>query len=349
MSVSILFPYKSDHGGRRDELFSFSLRRWKAIWPDAELCVGITTDTYFNRSKAINLAAQKSHNEMLVIADTDTVIEESALRRAIDEARAENRMMFPYTAYCKLSEETTSDLLSRAVDTTLSQIHFPPEKIETGYVSGVVVVPRNIFFAAGGFDDRFEDWGCEDEAFYWAVKTLVGRAKRIEGSVFHLWHPPAPASITRDGKYSANKAHLFKYQSAAEYPAIMKILCRVGRKTFVETSVNPAASQALVGLGHASLKMQRFEEAEKILIESLEANVNNAHAWFFLGVCRMQQNDPEGANRYFDQCIATDPNSVLAWRAKAQCFGNLGKVTESEICFQKAFEVSGAPVLQLRS
>ncbi|QCK82219.1 hypothetical protein E5Z46_08125 [Geobacillus kaustophilus NBRC 102445] len=43
--------------------------------------------------------------------------------------------------------------------------------------------------AVGGFDERFSAWGGEDDAFSSAVNTLCGHYKRLEHTIYHLWHP----------------------------------------------------------------------------------------------------------------------------------------------------------------
>lgn len=343
-SISVLFPYRSDLGGRRDELFSFSLRRWKLLYPHAELCVGVNTDLHFNRSKAINLAASKSRGEILIVADTDTLFEKPALDAAIEIARTEGRMVFPYSEYRKIDRATSDWILAGRPNLEINATNLAAEKIERGYVSGVVVLPRAAFFAVGGFDDRFEDWGCEDEAFYWAIKTLIGKVSRTEGAVHHLWHPPAETSISRDGKYLANRALLAKYQAAAEFAPAMKILC-AGRVSSTVSSVAPdqienrVRSLELCNHGYALLQDGQFDEAEENFAKSLALNIESAQAWLNYGVSRMNRNDFDGAQRFFDQALASDPSCTQAWRAKGQCFAQAGKISEAEACFLKALQI----------
>ncbi|WP_082034060.1 galactosyltransferase-related protein [Cohnella kolymensis] len=48
---------------------------------------------------------------------------------------------------------------------------------------------RENFWSVRGFDERFEGWGGEDDAFTWAMNTLCGSCIKMDGRHYHLWHP----------------------------------------------------------------------------------------------------------------------------------------------------------------
>jgi hypothetical protein len=58
------------------------------------------------------------------------------------------------------------------------------------------VVPRAVWDNLGGFDERFKGWGWEDMAFQSVVCGLYGH-ERLDGDVWHLWHPRAEERIRR--------------------------------------------------------------------------------------------------------------------------------------------------------
>jgi hypothetical protein len=59
--------------------------------------------------------------------------------------------------------------------------------------SCAIAIRRDAWDQLGGFDERFRGWGWEDMAFQSAACSLVGH-ERIEGDVFHLWHPRSPGA-----------------------------------------------------------------------------------------------------------------------------------------------------------
>lgn len=60
-----------------------------------------------------------------------------------------------------------------------------------------IAIPRKAWDLLGGFDERFRGWGFEDMAFQSAACALAG-AERVEGDVFHLWHPRTPGLGQRE-------------------------------------------------------------------------------------------------------------------------------------------------------
>ena len=51
------------------------------------------------------------------------------------------------------------------------------------------IMPRESYKKIGGLDERFSGWGGEDTAFAVAMNTLYGPYKRLDFSIYHLWHP----------------------------------------------------------------------------------------------------------------------------------------------------------------
>jgi hypothetical protein len=59
-----------------------------------------------------------------------------------------------------------------------------------------MVIPRAVWDDLGGFDERFRGWGFEDMALQSIVVGLYGH-ERIDGDVYHLWHPRSEERIGR--------------------------------------------------------------------------------------------------------------------------------------------------------
>ncbi len=59
--------------------------------------------------------------------------------------------------------------------------------------TGICVVPRSVWDAVDGFDERFKGWGWEDQAFWASCWALGGGFQRVKGTAFHLWHPRSRA------------------------------------------------------------------------------------------------------------------------------------------------------------
>ena len=57
---------------------------------------------------------------------------------------------------------------------------------------GPTIVSREVFDRVGGFDERFEGWGGEDQVFRYRLEKLIGpgiRPPDPSASCYSLWHP----------------------------------------------------------------------------------------------------------------------------------------------------------------
>jgi len=55
--------------------------------------------------------------------------------------------------------------------------------------AGVLVMTRDAYEAIEGYDERFNGWGYEDNAFASKLRKFWGPSERTKGEVAHLWHP----------------------------------------------------------------------------------------------------------------------------------------------------------------
>lgn len=188
MTVTAI-PYRPDFG-HRDQLFTHLKDHfWDQI--GFELLVGHNTEGPFNRAKAINQALDTDW-EIAVIADADTWVPARQLHRAILTARVTGRLVAAFDAVVELSRTCTTDILHGKTSLAGS---FGAEKVRTRHLetqSSMLVIPRTLWDQVGGMDERFEGWGCEDNAFWKACTLHAGEPDRITGNAYHLWHPTAP-------------------------------------------------------------------------------------------------------------------------------------------------------------
>ncbi|OLO37233.1 hypothetical protein BTR23_13840 [Alkalihalophilus pseudofirmus] len=186
-NVSVLIPYKPDNGVR-DNLFKWVRSFYENVMPDVELCIGEDHSELFNRSRAINTAAQKASKEIFVIADGDVIYNPEIIVHAI-KLLDKHAWVIPYRKWLNLDKESTEKILKISPEWPLP-IEVKYKQRGQNPESGVLVLPRKNFNIAGEFDERFKGWGKEDRAFCIAMNTLCGPYKRIEkGFLYHLWHP----------------------------------------------------------------------------------------------------------------------------------------------------------------
>jgi hypothetical protein len=86
-----------------------------------------------------------------------------------------------------------------------------------------VVVPRPLWDAVGGFDERFEGWGGEDDAFHAACRALCG-TERLRGVAWHLWHEESPWRDHRSALYVQAYHLANRYTHTREAKAMRALL-----------------------------------------------------------------------------------------------------------------------------
>jgi glycosyltransferase involved in cell wall biosynthesis len=221
-TISVLIPYRNDGGDHRAWLFQWVLQRWNALLPSAEVVVRSGgPDGPFNRSRAINNAAADARGDVFVIADADTVFHLDELQEAIRLCLG-GTWVLPYGPYVNLDAISTHRVLARPADTDIAIKDVSWDHLLMDSVSGLVVLTREQFGTAGGFDERFERWGFEDRAFQEAADRLVGGHVRVDGGYcFHLWHP---RGADFEGEQIPRARRLYASYQMARTPAQMRQL-----------------------------------------------------------------------------------------------------------------------------
>lgn len=221
MSLSVLIPYFPD-SPERETVFHWVVDRYRLLYPGIQICLGIDYDEPFSRSKARNNAFSEATGDILIINDADTFCNKRYIDAAIDIVQSEDRAwVLPYTRYYnttqngaeKLLQQDPSvdvDVLDLEIGNTVDAKNHPPD----GSVAGVMVVPREAFVTVGGYDEKFQGWGYEDDAFALALDTLWGRHLRVHGYVVHLWHPPAVDGDFKNPNIEANRNRWNAYKRA---------------------------------------------------------------------------------------------------------------------------------------
>lgn len=253
--IPLLVPCRPD-GGRRDQLREWCRTYWANNLPDAKWVEGHHLDGPFNRSAAVNAAAEAAGDwDVAVVCDGDVVCDPAQLAAAIDRARETGRCTLAFDRYVALNATMTDRILGGYDGNWL------PGKAHTmtTHVSSLVVVPRQLWDAVGGFDERFVGWGHDDVAFADACRVLGGGLEHIPGTVWHLWHPHSPER-TKSPLLRACGALAKRYHAAVqphemrqlirerqEGPGVSLVVLTDGRRDCIRESI-PAAVANFGGL-----------------------------------------------------------------------------------------------------
>lgn len=221
MSAAFLVPRRADHGAR-DRLWAYTRPLWQERFPSTPIIEGHDDAAgLFNRSRAMNRARALAGHDVgtLVILDADVLVDPGQVAEAIELAEASEQLTIGYTYWCGLTELGTEQVMAGEQSGWSGWV----QDRYSHSVSSLVAVPAGLWDEVGGFDERFQGWGLEDSAFELACRTLGGGSNRVEGDLWHLWHPRD--SKAHHAERLANRPWFRRYQQALHRPERMRSVC----------------------------------------------------------------------------------------------------------------------------
>lgn len=144
------------------------------------------SDRVFHRTRYLNRLLLAARHPIVGVWDTDVIISFAQLTAAVEQVRLGSVMSFPYDGrFIFLNEKE-----SLAVREDVSVLG----KMEISYggrpsVGGAFLVDRDKYLEAGGENERFYGWGPEDAERVKRLEILELPVSRVEGPLFHLYHP----------------------------------------------------------------------------------------------------------------------------------------------------------------
>ncbi len=215
--LSIIIPYRF-YDTRRNHIFEWILERYRLVYPEATVVVADSDeDKRFSRSQSRNHGVDMANTKYILIADADTM----SFRPFIEEglrmmAEGEANWVIPYgqKGYYNLRHPYSDYVLS-----CKPNVFITPDKFEWQHQllswAGQLLMSTDSFYKVNGYDERFQGWGYEDNAFQHAMDTIVGGHSRVEaGWTAHIWHPEPRSERWDHPDFLKNKLHMHNYVSA---------------------------------------------------------------------------------------------------------------------------------------
>lgn len=226
MRVVVLVPWRAGDA-RREFLWSKvrpHLESWG--WP---VLTGDKPGPW-NRSAAVNAAAEQQDWDVAVIADADTVHEHSP-REAVLLADETASAIVPWDTRWRLSLAASLDPVRTVASFDVERDLDPNDgwahndrlaKLPVWQMGSTIVVSRAAWDAAGGgMDEGFVGWGFEDCAHRLAIDTLApGGLRRLPGTIYHLWHEHDLSGRVQ------NSRRFQRYARAQGNPRVMQAIVR---------------------------------------------------------------------------------------------------------------------------
>jgi hypothetical protein len=183
----------------------------------------------FTRARAINAGVRRARAAgatIIVQSDPDSLVSEAQLATAIEVVRSYGLgLVVPFTRYCYLTAQW-----SRVAIRNLPGKHVPNgwgvtggmalycDEMGSGGVGNVTVFNVDTWVAARGLDERFPLWGGDDVVFAHSCEAMTGvPTRRVEGDMFHLWHPRLPQSVPGHPLYAQQFSIVAEYRDAVRH------------------------------------------------------------------------------------------------------------------------------------
>lgn len=215
MTVSVLVPYGPGCEWR-ERAWAWIRKHYENEHPDWELIEG-TCEGEWSKGAAVADAFSRSSGDVLVLADADTFVRPEVLTEAV--AQLENyAWVVPHSWVYRLREAETERVYAGAIP---RRGHVVRRKYLGPPGGGIVVLTRSAYETVNGIDSRYRGWGGEDVSFGWALETLVGPFVRLDGDLYHLFHPH-PAPNLRGSPQSEEM--VARYKAARFIPRLMRAL-----------------------------------------------------------------------------------------------------------------------------
>ncbi len=199
-----------------------------ALFPGLRMVFGYNPGP-FNKSWGFNLAARHARGSLLAFGDADTICR--SFPAAVAVSRSGVPVVRAFRGLVDLDEDASAMLredLSCLSDPSFTNA--PTDRTSQGehlpLCGGLVIFHRSYFSLLGGWDERFQGWGGEDDAMGVKVERAALPYRISPGpDGFHLHHRRANEAIAQDADYRNNLAVLEQLRTMPD--VALKRLCEV--------------------------------------------------------------------------------------------------------------------------
>jgi hypothetical protein len=185
-SVSVIIPWRAGCP-HREASRQYIGERFAAEYPSWQVVDADCTDEMWNKAEAIIDGTRRSFGDIVVVHDADVWCDD--LSPAVETVKNGAAWAMPYRELHRLTPDATAEVLSGSASID-DVAHRVAEPVYRGVDGGGLLVVRRKHVESVPPDVRFRGWGGEDEAWAWALSTLVGPMWRGKARLIHFWHPP---------------------------------------------------------------------------------------------------------------------------------------------------------------
>ena len=143
----------------------------------------------FNKSRALNTGARAAVGRLLLLHDADVLVPRDYLKSIVERLQDRYDGLKPVRFIFYPSAEGSAEIIQPGSVCLPRRV----ARVEQNNPGISTVATREVYWAIGGHDERFEELGGDDNDFLDRLKTT----RFFEGGflpVLHLWHPTDPTA-----------------------------------------------------------------------------------------------------------------------------------------------------------
>lgn len=198
-----------------------------------------------HKAKQINLMAAAATTPVLVVQDTDVVVDPAQYVFAQHAVRGGAMLACPFNGL--FFDICADHIPSVERSLTVEQLDLLDPRNEMLYKNsygGSVFFSRDVFTRLGGFNENFISWGWEDFEIYRRLEKLEERVERMWGPLLHLSHARAANSVKQNPWYDHNTAEYDRVVAMTKADILADIASGAFHRPLVNAAAVPAPSPA---------------------------------------------------------------------------------------------------------
>lgn len=201
--ISIIIPHRDNGQTDRQMISDWCIKRYKFMFPDAEIILSDCGKNVFSRGGSINKGVEQSTGNYIIITDNDYLFGQQLAKGLINNYKW--TVCTTKENYYYINKKLTSEILQMPITVKLSKINFKNSIRENPFNmwGGIIAMPKKNFIK---FDDSIYGYGYDDTIYYDCMRAFYGNPQRTNSLMYHLEHQRISGSIYMQRSYN-NKAY----------------------------------------------------------------------------------------------------------------------------------------------
>jgi glycosyltransferase involved in cell wall biosynthesis len=255
MKIGVVIPWRETP--TRLPAFEVTRDWYKNNLPEATIYYADRESPVWLMSATRNDGVKKAEADgcdVIVMSDADTFPQIGPLREAILAAYEDELLHLPYTDYRMLGTLGTNSFFAGTPIDKCSYKSYPKA------CSGVNVFKPSTWWAIGGNDEKFKQWGYEDTAMRLAHEVILGQSYiRHNGVAYNLGHDPQPRVGTN---FDNNRILFGEYEKTKDAVAMLALVKR-------ETLLPPIQRREMNILAFATLYLPGTKAGAEMMLHQM--------------------------------------------------------------------------------